>query len=200
MQFGSKPRTMPYMAKNGEMPTHAKKVFQGIIFSVWQWEQKLYDGSVATFEALKRPDTVNVIGVLPDKRIMLVWDEQPHRQGVITPAGGRIEEGETPEVAGRREMLEETGYKAGGMKLWYEYNPSSKADWSVFMYIAKDLRKVGEAHLEAGERIKPRTYTFDEFLQLGSNPDFRDTECRMRLLEARLDEKKRQELYTLLYG
>ena len=38
------------------IPINAKKVFQGIIFDVYQWEQKLFDGTVATFEKLKRPD------------------------------------------------------------------------------------------------------------------------------------------------
>src|SRR5215467_9321922 len=32
------------------IPEHAERVFQGKIFDVYQWPQKLYDGSTATFE------------------------------------------------------------------------------------------------------------------------------------------------------
>ena len=45
------------------MPEHAKKVFSGVMFDVYQWEQEMYDGSTATFEKLTRPDTAQVIPV-----------------------------------------------------------------------------------------------------------------------------------------
>lgn len=44
-----------------KIPPHAVRVFKGVIFDVYQWEQMLYDGSTTTFECLKRPDTVIVI-------------------------------------------------------------------------------------------------------------------------------------------
>src|SRR5258708_7335821 len=91
---------------------NSKKVFQGEIFSVWQWEQEMFDGSKKTFERITRNDAASMIGVLPDKKIVLVWDQQPDRSGVLTPAGGGIEEGESPEEGAKREFREETGYVA----------------------------------------------------------------------------------------
>lgn len=35
------------------IPDHAKCVFKGVIFDVYQWEQKLYNGTTTTFEKLK---------------------------------------------------------------------------------------------------------------------------------------------------
>ena len=35
------------------IPENAKRVFKGIIFDVYQWEQELYNGSKAVFEKLK---------------------------------------------------------------------------------------------------------------------------------------------------
>ena len=43
------------------IPKDARCVFKGVIFEVWQWEQKMFDGSMATFERIKRPDTVVII-------------------------------------------------------------------------------------------------------------------------------------------
>lgn len=58
------------------IPPHAKRSFTGIIFDVYQWEQRLYDGSTTTFEKIKRSDTVNVILTTPDKKIILTRQEE----------------------------------------------------------------------------------------------------------------------------
>ena len=42
------------------IPANAKKVFHGVIFDVYQWEQEMFDGTKEIFEKLKRPDTVVV--------------------------------------------------------------------------------------------------------------------------------------------
>ncbi len=45
------------------MPANAKRVFKGVVFDTYQWEQDMYDGTKKTFEKLKRPDTVVVFPV-----------------------------------------------------------------------------------------------------------------------------------------
>lgn len=42
------------------IPPEADRVFRGEIYEVYQWSQKMPDGSVKTFEMLRRPDTVMV--------------------------------------------------------------------------------------------------------------------------------------------
>jgi 8-oxo-dGTP pyrophosphatase MutT (NUDIX family) len=100
-----------------------KKVFQGEIFSIWQWEQELYDGTTKTFERATRRDAAGIIGVLPDKKIILTWDEQPDRAGVLTPAGGGLEEGENAEQGALREFQEETGYTTSEIIPLLSYRP-----------------------------------------------------------------------------
>lgn len=182
------------------IPREAKKVFQGERYSVWQWEQELYDGSTATFEGLKRTDTVQVFGVLPDNRIVLVDDLQPHRDAVITPAGGAVEEGEELAEAGKREFLEETGYEVGTLVPWYSYRPSATTESTIHVYIGRDLKETGKQNLEPGEKIKVIKYTFNEFIALGGAANVRDLVLRIILLEAQLDDKKKAELKTILYG
>ncbi|KKT71448.1 MAG: NUDIX hydrolase [Candidatus Moranbacteria bacterium GW2011_GWF1_44_4] len=65
---------MPSIDKT--LPKNAKRVFRGVIFDVWQWKQKMFDGSLATFEKIKRPDTVNIVGVV-GKRIIILRQKQP---------------------------------------------------------------------------------------------------------------------------
>lgn len=181
------------------VPPIAKKVFQGKIFAVWQWEQELYDGSFATFERLSRPDYAFGVGVLDDGQILLLHDEQPDREAVLTPAGGKVDPGEGPEEAVRREFLEETGYEIGELKHWFAYRASTKIDFVTYGYIARKLTRKEEAHPEPGERITEVMYSFEDFLKLGQNPMLRDWGVKVQLLEAQIDPKKKEDLRKLLY-
>jgi ADP-ribose pyrophosphatase YjhB (NUDIX family) len=131
---------------------------------------------------------------------MLAEDDQPDRDSVLTPAGGRVEEGESAKDGAGRELLEETGYEAQKSVLWHTYRPNNKIEMTVHAFIGRNIKKVKEPHLDPGERIKPVFFTFDEFLELGQNPDLRDWFLRIKLLEAQIDPIKKDELKQLLYG
>lgn len=51
------------------LPKETKKVFSGVISEVYQWPQKLFDGTTATFEMIKRPDTVKIVAVLTPEEV-----------------------------------------------------------------------------------------------------------------------------------
>ena len=53
------------------IPADAKRVFEGVIFDVYQWQQKMFDGSTETFEVLKRPDSVEVIAIKDGKMVVI---------------------------------------------------------------------------------------------------------------------------------
>lgn len=182
------------------LPKNAKKVFTGTIYDTWQWEQELYDGTTATYERLSRPDYAHVTVVLPDQRIMLLEDEQPDREAVLTPAGGKVDPGEDVEKAAHRELKEETGYEVEELVPWHNYRPSSKIEYQVHGFIGRGGKKVAEKELEGGEKTTEKFYTFDEFLELGHNPMLRDWMIRLILLEAKIDQTKKEELKKLLYG
>lgn len=147
-------------------PADARKVFSGEIFDVYQWEQQMFDGSTATFEQLARPDTVEVIAVLENGKILIVEEEQPGKPPFLSLPGGRLNVDETPEDAALRELKEETGYIADSVDLWEATQPVGKIDWAVFTFIARGVKKGGEANLDAGEKITQSEVTFDEFLQI----------------------------------
>ena len=69
------------------IPDNAKKVFTGITYDVYQWEQKMFDGTYSTFEILKRRLGVQVIVVIKDK-ILLLKEEQPGKGKFISLVGG----------------------------------------------------------------------------------------------------------------
>jgi ADP-ribose pyrophosphatase len=177
------------------LPPHAKKVFAGVMFDVYQWEQEMYDGSTATFEKLKRPDTVVVFPVLDDGRILLTVQEQPGKAPFIGSAGGRVDAGEGILEAVKRELLEETGYEASEYTLWHAEQPTSKIEWAVFLFVAKGLKKVADLNLDAGEKITLKSVTFDEFVEIATGDDnFVEREIIPLLLKAKLDPAKMADL------
>ena len=179
------------------IPAHAKLVFSGQIFDVYQWEQKMFDDTIEIFEKLKRPDTVVIYPVLPDGRIILTEQEQPGKEPFIGATGGRVDEGEGILEAAKRELLEESGYKAEKYILWNAQQPIGKIDWAIYTFIAKGLKKVAEISLDAGERITLKPVMFDDFIDMGTNERFRENEVILALREAKLNPEKKEELRKL---
>lgn len=155
-----------------KLPSNAKKVFQGQIFSVYQWEQELYDGSKATFEALKRLGTIQIIPTTADGKIYLSYEEQPTKPRSYTLLGGRQEPDEDPAITAKRELLEEAGLESDDWELYKTFGSEGKIEWTTYLFIARNCRKVAEPHLDAGEKIEVKEVTFDEFLKIVSDESF----------------------------
>jgi 8-oxo-dGTP pyrophosphatase MutT (NUDIX family) len=178
-------------------PDTVKRVFKGVIFDVYQWEQELFDGTTATFENLKRPDTVEVVPILPDGRMLLIRQQQPAGDWYMSTVAGRMEDGEEPITAMQRELLEETGFEAKDWELWDAYQPVRKIDWAVYTFIAKGLHKVAEQTLDGGEKIELHPVTFDEFLKLSLKGDIVGGQALAQICEAYADPLKKEKLRQL---
>lgn len=165
---------------------------------MYQWEQKMFDGTTEIFEKLKRPDTVVVYPVLPDGRIILTEQEQPGKEPFIGATGGRVDEGEEILEAAKRELLEESGYEAEKLILWNAQQPIGKIEWAIYTFVAKGLKKVADIRLDAGEKITLKPVTFDEFVDMGTNERFREKNVILTLCEAKLNADKKEELRKLL--
>src|SRR3989338_4555423 len=158
-------RVFRYLNHNMPIPHEAKKVFSGEIFDVYQWEQVLFDGTTATFEMLKRANSVEVIATSGDK-ILVAEEEQPGRPPFYTLIGGRQDVGEGPQDAARRELLEERGRVSDDWELYKEFQPTSKIDWTICIYVARECTILQQPSLDAGEKINILSLSFDEFVAL----------------------------------
>jgi ADP-ribose pyrophosphatase len=164
------------------IPKGAVRVFKGVIFDVYQWPQKLYDGKTVTFEQLRRPDSVNIIPITQDGKIILGKQEQPGMESFIGTLSGRVDAGETPEQAAARELAEEGGLQAKQLVLWDAVQIAEKLDWAVWTFIAKGCQQI-ERHLDGGEKITLIEVTFDEYVDLVAQDNYRDSDIALLLLK-----------------
>lgn len=152
------------------VPDNAQKVFTGQIFEVYQWPQKMFDGSTHTFEMLKRPDTIEILAIKDDK-IVILEEEQPNLRPYYAIPGGRHDvEGETELDAAKRELVEETGMRFKTWKLLNVYQPAAKIEQMVYQFLATDFGEQIDPHLDAGEKIKVDLMTLEEAQELCSHP------------------------------
>ena len=144
------------------VPKDAKKVFKGIIYDTYHWDQKLFDGTTATFEMLKRPDTVKVIAI-KDSKIVVLEQEQPN-QGVFYDIPGGIHDHEEEDElhAVKRELLEETGMTFRAWRLLNIVQPHNKIEQFVYMFLATDFVDQKKQQLDAGEKISVQLMPLEE--------------------------------------
>lgn len=185
--------------RSSKLPKGAKMVFKGKIFEVWQWRQKMFDGSFATFERVRRPDTATVVPIVGNK-ILMIEEEQPGKGHYFGFPGGRIDEGEGELAAAKRELLEETGMISKEWKLLFAEEPVNKMVWTIYTYVARDCAKIQKPMLDPGERIRTKLISFEQFLKLYKNRRFREGEMGRLILQAQYDKEYRNLLKRLLFG
>ena len=186
--------------RSPNIPKNAKKVFEGELFNVYQWRQKMFDGSYARFEMLDRVPTVDIIATVGDTIIVLT-QKQPRRSWYSSLPGGRIDPAERANNAARRELLEETGYEPQKFLLFGAWFGHSKLYWPQYLYTARGCKSVAKQKLDAGEKIKIRLVSFNAFLQLARDEEFGTAlPLKFQMYEALLDPKKKEKLRRKIFG
>jgi ADP-ribose pyrophosphatase len=183
--------------KYKKIPDNAKCVFKGVLHDVYQWEQELFDGTFATFEALKRRDNVDVIATTSDKKVIVNFEEQPNRNPKICTPCGASEEKEDLLEAAKRELAEETGFVSNEWSEWIYVDilKYGKLEWNCKYFIAKNCEKKFEPHTDGGEKIQVNLFSFEEFLDITQRNNFSQHEIKdhiKNILEIK-DEKERKE-------
>lgn len=123
-------------------------------------------GTEHPFYRIESPEWVNVVALTEREDLVMVRQfRQGSREVTLEIPGGLVDPGESPDVAGARELLEETGYAAGRLVSLGSVNPNPALFANrVFMMVALDCKEVAE--IQNG----PTEETTVELLPLGALP------------------------------
>lgn len=182
-----------------KIPPQAEKVFTGVIFDTYQWEQEMYDGSKATFEMVKRPATAIIIPTQGDQ-ILISEQEQPTKSLSFSLIAGRGEESEESLQTAKRELLEEVGYTSEDWELYLSQNEQHKIDHEVTYFIARNCKKTGDTSWDNGEKIYPLWVGFEEFLQIVEHANFWGKEFADHLFRLKQDPEKLEVFRKKLFS
>ncbi len=124
------------------------------------WKKKVLSprtGLVNQVLSIDFPAWVLVVAVTPEKEIVMVRQYRHGNEAICLELPGGLVDAEdiSPEKAAIRELLEETGFKAGRMvKLGSCFPQPAILSNQCFFYLATEVKKVGEPVLDAGEDME----------------------------------------------
>ena len=148
--------------KEGKSETLLKTV----VCSITKRHNTSSDGTEGDYIIMDAPDWVIVIAEHNDKFLMVKqWRHGEAGLSIEFP-GGVIDKGEEPEQAARRELEEETGYKAGKLTKLGTVNPNPALFSNhVHFYLAQELQATGKQNLDEDEFINCMELSKEEVLE-----------------------------------
>jgi 8-oxo-dGTP pyrophosphatase MutT (NUDIX family) len=111
----------------------------------------------------------------PERGLLLLWRHRfvTDTWGWEIPAG-RIDPGETPEEAGARETLEETGWRAGPLRSLFKYQPTNGLSDQVFhIFLADGATHEGDPS-DPGESDRVEWVPIDRVRRLARTEEILD--------------------------
>ena len=185
-ESATKPRTARSSAKPRVLSS--KVVFKGKVFSVYRDHVIEPSGVKNIREVIRHNGSVVILAVDESKNPMdpdvILERQYRHATGqfLLELPAGRVEPGESTLAAAKREMIEETGYRAKRWSLLTKYfaSPGFLGEW-MQIYLARDIR-AGIAQPEADEQIEIIRMPLSEALSLASSNKIHDGKTLIGLM------------------
>jgi ADP-ribose pyrophosphatase len=134
--------------------TASRYLFQSRWYAVRQDALTSRAGESITYTVVEHPGFVVIVPLLPDARVVMerIYRYPLQRVNLECPSGGL--DGEAPEIAARRELEEETGYRADRLIDLGKYAASSGiSDEEFSIFLALDVSADGVLRREITEDI-----------------------------------------------
>lgn len=140
-----------------EKTLSSKKVYEGKVFEVLKDEIELFDGEKTLIrgrDVVVHPGGVVIVAQKADGKILLVKQYRyPIKIVEYELPAGRLEKGEDPLLAAKRELLEETGYSAQNWEsLGFIYTTPGICTEKLYLFKANHLTFI-EQQPDEGEII-----------------------------------------------
>ena len=157
-----------------ERKISGKTIFKGHVFTV---EVDMADcgGRVAEREIVRHPGGVAILAVDGQNRVIMVrqYRYAAGKELLELPAG-RLEPGEDPIGAGRRELSEETGYTAEKIELFGRLIPTGGyCSEVIHVCLATGLTE-GQPHPDEGKYVTAEPVPMDDALRMVLSGEIED--------------------------
>jgi len=142
-----------------------RRVQHGAQFTLVTEPVSLPNGRQVDLDFVKHPGAAAVVPFLDEDEIVMIRQYRFVTGGeLLEIPAGKLDPGETPEACAARELLEETGYRAGRIEhLGSIWTSPGFTDEIIHLYAAFDL-KMAEQQLEPDEIIELVPMSLDQAL------------------------------------
>jgi ADP-ribose pyrophosphatase len=166
----------------------SKRAYKGRVFDVYADTVQEPNGLILKRDVIRHSGSVVILAIEESKNPadpeVILERQYRHAIGdfLLELPAGRIEPGESPLAAAKREMIEETGFRAKRWTLLTKYfaSPGFLGEW-MQIYLARDIRE-GEAKPEADEQIETLRIPLSEAMNLVRSNKIRDGKSLIGLL------------------
>ena len=167
-----------------EKTISSEVVFDGKVMTVIKDNIELADGKKSFREVVVHPGGVVIAALNNDNIILVKQYRYPLKSFNLELPAGRLEIGEDPLEAAKRELGEETGYRAKSWKsLGYINTTPGICTEKLYLFLATDLEYVG-AHPDEGEFLKCLQYPASDVFSMIKNGEINDGKTICALLRA----------------
>lgn len=160
-----------------------ERLFDGRIIDVRRLTVKLPNGRTSTREVVLHPGAVAVLAEVESGKVVLVRQfRKPCEQVLWEIPAGKLEPGEEPEHAARRELSEETGYETIGQLVPVHafYTAPGFSNEKLHVYYTRDVRR-GVEHPDGDEFVESRVISRDEIRRMLEKGDIQDAKTLVAL-------------------
>lgn len=174
-----------------EKTLNSQMVYDGKIVKVYRDNVELADGHKSFREVVRHSGGVVIVAFRDENTILLVKQYRyPIAKTVLELPAGKLEKGEDPFEAAKRELEEETGYCANKWTdLGYINTSPGFSDEKLYLYLAQDL-EFTQCHPDEGEIIQAFEYKYEDVLEMIENGEISDAKTICGIMRAYMKRVK----------
>lgn len=167
-----------------EKPIKQDYIYKGKIVNLRVDDALLPDGSTAKREIVEHPGGVCVAALTENEELLFVDQfRYPYFEVVTELPAGKLEFGEDPFEAGKRELKEETGAAASHYEdLGKLYPTPGYCGEIIHMYLATGL-DFGEQQLDDDEFLEVKRIPLKEAFRMVMNNEIRDSKTQVGIVK-----------------
>jgi ADP-ribose pyrophosphatase len=165
-----------------EIPQQKELIYKGNYLEYHRDHVLLPNGKISTREYLQHPGAIAVVPLLDTGEVVMVKQfRYATGQVVLEIPAGKLEPGENPLNAARRELIEEISYEPGQMiHLTSIWTTPGFTDEIIHLYLAKALKPC-PGHMDEDEFLEVVTLNKPELLELLHSSDTIDGKTALAL-------------------